>query len=78
MANSNPFKLYMFDDFTNVGGQFLNASNCCYDYILTNMLDIVDTEPDEKTEYSACWMRRYSTKEKIAQCRNERTIRGSS
>jgi DNA (cytosine-5)-methyltransferase 1 len=47
LANDN-FTLYMFDDFTNVGGQFLNASNSCYDFVLTNMLDIVDTEPDEK------------------------------
>lgn len=47
LVNDN-FTLYMFDDFTNVGGQFLNASNSCYDFVLTNMLDIVDTEPDEK------------------------------
>lgn len=42
LVNDN-FTLYMFDDFTNVGGQFLNASNSCYDFVLTNMLDIVDT-----------------------------------
>lgn len=47
LVNDN-FTLYMFDDFTNVGGHFLNASNSCYDFVLTNMLDIVDTEPDEK------------------------------
>lgn len=38
----------MLDEFTLVGNQFLNASNSCYDFVLTNMLDIVDTEPDEK------------------------------
>lgn len=47
LVNDN-FTLYMFDDFTNVGGHFLNASNSCYDFVLTNMLDIVDTEPNEK------------------------------
>jgi DNA (cytosine-5)-methyltransferase 1 len=44
----NNYTLYMLDDFTLVGNQFLNASNVCYDFVLTNMLDIVDTEPDEK------------------------------
>lgn len=47
VANNN-YTLYMLDDFTLVGNLFLNASNSCYDFILTNMLDIVDTEPDEK------------------------------
>ena len=47
VANNN-YTLYMLDDFTLVGNQFLNASNSCYDFVLTNMLDIVDTEPDEK------------------------------
>lgn len=42
------YTLYQFDDFTPVGTLFLNASNCCYDFTLSNMLDIVDTEPDEK------------------------------
>jgi DNA (cytosine-5)-methyltransferase 1 len=45
---NNNYTLYMLDDFTLVGDQFLNASNRCYDFVLTNMLDIVDTEPDEK------------------------------
>lgn len=40
--------LYLFSDFTSVGSKFLNASNRCYDFRLANMLDIVDTEPDEK------------------------------
>lgn len=44
----NNYTLYMLDDFTFVDNQFLNASNICYDFVLTNMLDIVDTEPDEK------------------------------
>lgn len=47
VANNN-YTLYMLDDFTLVDNQFLNASDCCYNYVLTNMLDIVDTEPDEK------------------------------
>lgn len=47
VANNN-YTLYMLEDFTPVGHQFLNASNWCYDFVLTNMLDIVDTEPDEK------------------------------
>lgn len=42
------YALYQFDDFTLVGGQYLNASNCCNDFVLSNMLDIIDTEPDEK------------------------------
>ena len=50
---NNDFTLHLLDDFTNVGGQFLNASNCCYDFVLTNMLDIVDTDPDEKLYISA-------------------------
>ena len=45
---NNNYTLYVLDDFTLVGDQFLNASNSCYDFVLTNMLDIVDTEPDEK------------------------------
>lgn len=42
------YTLYQFEDFTPVGDRFLNASNCCYDFILSNMLDIIDTEPNEK------------------------------
>lgn len=42
------YTLYQFDDFTPIDGQFLNASNSCYDFVLSNMLDIIDTEPDEK------------------------------
>lgn len=42
------YTLYQFDDFTPMAGQFLNASNSCYDFVLSNMLDIIDTEPDEK------------------------------
>ncbi len=45
---TNGYTLYQFDDFTPVAGQFLNASNSCYDFVLSNMLDIIDTEPDEK------------------------------
>ena len=42
------YTLFLFDDFVAVGNKYLNASSCCYDFVLTNMLDIVDTEPDEK------------------------------
>lgn len=42
------YSLYLLDEFTYVGGQYLNASASCYDFILTNMLDIINTEPDEK------------------------------
>lgn len=45
---NNNYTLYLLDDFTCIEGQYLNASTSCYDYILTNMLDIVDTSPDEK------------------------------
>lgn len=47
-VGNSDYTLYMLDDFTYVGDQFLNASNCCYNFVLTNILDIVDTEPDEK------------------------------
>lgn len=47
------FELYLLEDFTNVGELFLNASTYCYDYVLTNMLDIIDTEPDEKLYISS-------------------------
>lgn len=53
VVKDKQYKLYMLDDFTNVGGQYLNASNSCYDYVLSNMLDIVDTNPDEKL-YISC------------------------
>lgn len=42
------YSLYLLNDFTPIGGRFLNASNSCYDFVLTNMLDIIDTEPNEK------------------------------
>ncbi len=42
------YTLFQFDDFTPVSGRFLNASNSCYDFVLSNMLDIIDTEPEEK------------------------------
>ena len=47
IINEN-YTLYLLDEFTYVGGQYLNASTSCYDFVLTNMLDIVDTNPDEK------------------------------
>lgn len=48
IIHKETYALYQFDDFTLVGGQYLNASNCCNDFVLSNMLDIIDTEPDEK------------------------------
>lgn len=47
-VGTNDYSLYMLDDFTPLGSSYLNASTYCYDYVLTNMLDIIDTEPDEK------------------------------
>lgn len=45
---SDTYDLYQFNDFTPVGDRFLNASCSCYDFVLSNMLDIIDTDPDEK------------------------------
>lgn len=42
------YTLHLLDAFTPVGAEYLNASNCCYDFVLSNMLDFVDTNPDEK------------------------------
>lgn len=42
------YTLYLLDEFTNTANGYLNASNYCYDFVLSNMLDIIDTEPDEK------------------------------
>lgn len=42
------YTLFLLDDFTFIDGRYLNASPSCYGYVLTNMLDIVDTDPDEK------------------------------
>ncbi len=46
--HKDAYTLYQFDDFTPVGDQYLNTSNCCNDFVLSNMLDIIDTEPNEK------------------------------
>lgn len=42
------YTLYLLDEFTNTANGYLNASNYCYDFVLSNMLDIIDTKPDEK------------------------------
>lgn len=42
------YSLYLLDEFTAIREQYLNASNFCYDFVLSNILDIIDTEPDEK------------------------------
>lgn len=46
--NNKKYSLYLFNNFTPIGNKYLNASNSCYDFVLSNMLDIIDTEPDEK------------------------------
>jgi len=40
--------LYLLDEFTNTAKGYLNAPNYCYDFVLSNMLDIVDTDLDDK------------------------------
>lgn len=41
--------IYLLDDFTrHIKGRYINASKMPYDYQLTNMVDIVDTECPEK------------------------------
>lgn len=52
-ANNKQYVLYLLDDFTNVGDSYLNASSSCYDFVLSNMLDIVDIAPDEKLYISS-------------------------
>lgn len=42
------YQLFLLDEFTPTNRDYINASNFCYDYILSNMLDIIDTNPDEK------------------------------
>jgi len=45
---TNQYSLFLLGDFTPVNGEYLNASTCCYDFVLSNMLDVIDTNPDEK------------------------------
>lgn len=48
IRNDN-YTLFLFDDFTKCSnGHYLNASDYPYDYELQSLLDIVDTNPDEK------------------------------
>ena len=48
IRNDN-YTLFLFDDFTRCpNGHYLNASDYPYDYELQSLLDIVDTNPDEK------------------------------
>lgn len=42
------FTRYAFDGFVKIGSKWLNASTYPYDYKISNMLDIVDTDADEK------------------------------
>ena len=48
LVEKENYKILLLDDFTPNGRTYLNASDTCYDYTLSNMLDIVDTEPDEQ------------------------------
>lgn len=42
------YKLFFFDGFTSLGNSWLNTSPYPYNFKLSHMLDIIDTEPDEK------------------------------
>ena len=42
------FSLFFFDGFVNMAEEWLNASSFPYNYELSHMLDIVDTDVDEK------------------------------
>ena len=48
LVEKENYKILLLDDFTHNGRTYLNASDTCYDYKLSNMLEIVDTEPDEQ------------------------------
>lgn len=45
---SEDYKLYFFESFTPFEGEWINSSTYPYAYKLTHMLDIVDTDADEK------------------------------
>ena len=45
---SDGYDLYFFDNFVACNQYWINASTYPYDYKLTHMLDIVDTEAEEK------------------------------
>lgn len=45
---SDGYDLYFFDNFVACNQYWINASTYPYDYMLTHMLDIVDTEAEEK------------------------------
>ena len=44
----NKFKLHFLDGFVRTANEWINTSAYPYDYSITHMLDIVDTEADEK------------------------------
>lgn len=49
LINSNAnYNLFFFDGFVNMGEDWLNASSFPYDYKLSHMLDVIDTEAEEK------------------------------
>jgi DNA (cytosine-5)-methyltransferase 1 len=41
-------KLFFLDGFVRLSDQWLNATSCPYDYKIAHMLDIIDTDADEK------------------------------
>lgn len=45
---NSKYSIYLLNNFTFINNKYLNTSNCCYDFVLSNMLDIIDTNPDEK------------------------------
>ena len=48
MHSDVDFSLFFFDGFVNMGEEWLNASPFPYNYVISHMLDIVETEADEK------------------------------
>lgn len=49
----NDYTLYFLDGFVKLDSQWLNTSVFPYDYCITHMMDIVDTDADEKYYLSA-------------------------
>lgn len=52
-SSNDCFTLYFFDGFVKCETQWLNTSTFPYDYCLTHMMDIVDTNAEEKYYLSA-------------------------
>lgn len=45
---TDKYSLYFFDGFMNIGDGWLNSSTYPYDFSLKHLLDIIDTDADEK------------------------------